>query len=286
MGGTRFLGVHVVEELLRAGHEVTLFHRGSRTPNWERPVDHVWVTATSPPDLAQLTRLTFDAVLDLSAYTRAQTALLLRGAARRAAVGAHLDRERLPARSHCCPGPRTRLTGRTRCGVPTRWRRSAASWRCASGVPAPLSTSGHPAAAGARARQLHRPGGVRAQPAARRRADPAPRRRPGRPPVRLDPPRRARARPRGRARRRGLPRLQRRLPPLRHLAGGIRAGVRRGVRDDSPPAHRRRRRRPARTWRSSTAWTACSRSATRTPSPTCPRPTRPDCSNRFSRCTT
>lgn len=77
MGGTRFLGVHVVEELLRAGHEVTVFHRGSRTPNWERPVQHVIGDRNAPQDLAQLSSLPLDAVLDLSAYNRAQTELLL-----------------------------------------------------------------------------------------------------------------------------------------------------------------------------------------------------------------
>lgn len=78
MGGTRFLGVHVVENLLRAGHDVTLFHRGSRTPTWDRPVDHVVGDRNATTDLAQLTRMNFDAVLDLSAYTHAQTASLLK----------------------------------------------------------------------------------------------------------------------------------------------------------------------------------------------------------------
>jgi nucleoside-diphosphate-sugar epimerase len=67
MGGTRFLGVHVVGELLRAGHEVTVFHRGSRTPTWERPVKHVVGDRNAPQDLTQLLGLQLDAVLDLSA---------------------------------------------------------------------------------------------------------------------------------------------------------------------------------------------------------------------------
>ena len=53
MGGTRFLGVHVVENLLRAGHDVTLFHRGSRTPVWDRPVDHVVGDRNVTTDLAR-----------------------------------------------------------------------------------------------------------------------------------------------------------------------------------------------------------------------------------------
>ena len=77
MGGTRFLGVEVVEALLRAGHEVTIFHRGSRTPAWTGPVGQVIGDRTVPADLARLARLEVDAILDMSAYTRAQTEMLL-----------------------------------------------------------------------------------------------------------------------------------------------------------------------------------------------------------------
>ena len=77
MGGTRFLGVEVVEQLLGAGHDVTVFHRGSRTPQWSRPVTHVHGDRTVPADLAALADLHVDAVLDLSAYMQTQTELLL-----------------------------------------------------------------------------------------------------------------------------------------------------------------------------------------------------------------
>jgi 2'-hydroxyisoflavone reductase len=77
MGGTRFLGVEVVEALLRAGHEVTIFHRGSRNPAWTGPVGQVIGDRTVPADLARLARLEVDAILDMSAYTRAQTEMLL-----------------------------------------------------------------------------------------------------------------------------------------------------------------------------------------------------------------
>ena len=49
MGGTRFLGVETVEALLRAGHDVTIFHRGSRTPKWSAPVDQVLGPRPSRP---------------------------------------------------------------------------------------------------------------------------------------------------------------------------------------------------------------------------------------------
>ena len=41
MGGTRFVGVETVETLLRDGHDVTVFHRGSRHPAWSAPVREV-----------------------------------------------------------------------------------------------------------------------------------------------------------------------------------------------------------------------------------------------------
>ena len=77
MGGTRFVGVETVETLLRDGHDVTVFHRGSRRPAWSAPVREVLGDRTVPGDLAPLAALDVDAVLDLSAYTRAQTSLLL-----------------------------------------------------------------------------------------------------------------------------------------------------------------------------------------------------------------
>jgi nucleoside-diphosphate-sugar epimerase len=77
MGGTRFLGVEVVDALLRAGHDVTVFHRGSREPVWYRPVVQVIGDRTVPADLAPLATAGFDAVVDLSAYRAAQTELLL-----------------------------------------------------------------------------------------------------------------------------------------------------------------------------------------------------------------
>jgi len=77
MGGTRFLGVQAVAALLEHGHEVTVFHRGSRRPRWRAPVGEVLGDRTVRDDLKPLAALDADAVLDLSAYTRAQTAALL-----------------------------------------------------------------------------------------------------------------------------------------------------------------------------------------------------------------
>jgi nucleoside-diphosphate-sugar epimerase len=77
MGGTRFLGIATVEALLAAGHEVTIFHRGSRAITWSGPVAEILGDRTSVDDLSALAALEIDAVLDMSAYSRFQTELLL-----------------------------------------------------------------------------------------------------------------------------------------------------------------------------------------------------------------
>lgn len=77
MGGTRFLGVATVEALLRSGHEVTIFHRGSRQPQWSQPVEQIIGDRTVIDDLEPLRQLEVEVILDLSAYTTDQTSMLL-----------------------------------------------------------------------------------------------------------------------------------------------------------------------------------------------------------------
>ena len=85
LGGTVFLGRHVVETLLARGHEVTLFHRGKRGlelfPNAER------VLGDRATDLDRLPAgVSWDAVVDTSTslpgYVRTSAAALRERAAR------------------------------------------------------------------------------------------------------------------------------------------------------------------------------------------------------------
>ncbi len=64
IGGTRFVGRHVVEAALRRGHEVTLVHRTATDlfPGAEH------VLADRDGDLAALVGRTFDATVDMCAY--------------------------------------------------------------------------------------------------------------------------------------------------------------------------------------------------------------------------
>jgi 2'-hydroxyisoflavone reductase len=69
IGGTQFIGRHVVEKLLAANHEVTLFNRGKTGPTVFPDVPLILADRTSNelPNLKPL-RQNWDAVIDLCAY--------------------------------------------------------------------------------------------------------------------------------------------------------------------------------------------------------------------------
>ena len=66
LGGTRFLGRHLVNEALDRGHQVTLFHRGVHPAPAEWPVDIIQGDRTK--DLALLKGRKWDCVIDTSGY--------------------------------------------------------------------------------------------------------------------------------------------------------------------------------------------------------------------------
>ncbi|MFO1337484.1 MAG: NAD-dependent epimerase/dehydratase family protein [Burkholderiaceae bacterium] len=70
LGGTRFLGRHVAEQALAAGHALTLLHRGRSAPALFPQARH-WL-ADRDGDLSLLEREHFDAVIDTSAYVPRQ----------------------------------------------------------------------------------------------------------------------------------------------------------------------------------------------------------------------
>ncbi|HPG79301.1 MAG TPA: NAD-dependent epimerase/dehydratase family protein [Piscinibacter sp.] len=85
LGGTVFLGRHVVAQALAAGHEVTLLHRGRRGVGLF-PAARALI-GDRDGDLSALDGLQFDAVIDCSGYTDAQ---LSRSTAALAAVPRYL----------------------------------------------------------------------------------------------------------------------------------------------------------------------------------------------------
>jgi 2'-hydroxyisoflavone reductase len=72
LGGTVFLGRHVVEAALAAGHRVTIFNRGRRIVAWPGPVEAL--VGDRDGDTSALRGRTFDAVIDCSGYRPAQIA--------------------------------------------------------------------------------------------------------------------------------------------------------------------------------------------------------------------
>lgn len=66
LGGTRFLGRHLVCEALSRGHQVTLFHRGLHPAPEEWPVEVIRGDRTK--DLNSLEEGTWDLVIDTSGY--------------------------------------------------------------------------------------------------------------------------------------------------------------------------------------------------------------------------
>ena len=71
LGGTRFLGRHLVDAAIAAGHDVTIFTRGVTASPWTAPpVEHL-VGDRDPrngPGLAALAAGEWDAAIDLSGY--------------------------------------------------------------------------------------------------------------------------------------------------------------------------------------------------------------------------
>src|SRR6266581_316358 len=70
LGGTVFLGRHVVESALAGGHSVTLFNRGRHNPNLFPKVSKL--RGDRDGDLSALGGRFFDAVIDTSTYPPAQ----------------------------------------------------------------------------------------------------------------------------------------------------------------------------------------------------------------------
>jgi 2'-hydroxyisoflavone reductase len=66
LGGTRFLGRHMVDAALAQGHEVVLFNRGQTNPNLYRQLERV--TGDRDGGLAALEGRSFDGVIDTSGY--------------------------------------------------------------------------------------------------------------------------------------------------------------------------------------------------------------------------
>jgi nucleoside-diphosphate-sugar epimerase len=95
IGGTRFIGPRVAEQLLTGGHEVTLFHRGQTEAELPATVNHLYGDSR---DLASFTSqfksLAPDVVVDMICYNEREASALMqrfKGIARRVVVASSMD---------------------------------------------------------------------------------------------------------------------------------------------------------------------------------------------------
>ncbi len=66
IGGTRFLGRHLVEAALARGHQVTLFNRGQTNPDIFPEIETI--IGDRETDLEELTGHRWEAVIDTCGY--------------------------------------------------------------------------------------------------------------------------------------------------------------------------------------------------------------------------
>ena len=76
IGGTRFQGRYLVNELLSAGHTVTVFHRGSHFIDPRKGLIDMIGDRNKPADVAKLANHRFDACIDTCAYFPKQVSIL------------------------------------------------------------------------------------------------------------------------------------------------------------------------------------------------------------------
>lgn len=73
IGATGFIGLHVVRQLMRQGHQIALFHRGNTTASEQESLASFYGTRNELPTFkAEFERFAPDVVLDLIPYTETQ----------------------------------------------------------------------------------------------------------------------------------------------------------------------------------------------------------------------
>lgn len=78
IGGTRFQGRYLVDQLISHGHKVTVFHRGNHPANFPVEVEVIHGDRNIREDLQKLQTKSFDWLVDTCAYVPSQCDLVLK----------------------------------------------------------------------------------------------------------------------------------------------------------------------------------------------------------------
>ena len=71
IGGTRYLGKLLVQNLLNEGHDVSIISRGNQQPNWWNQIKHIKADRSNKIELESgLKGMEFDWVFDSQAYRK------------------------------------------------------------------------------------------------------------------------------------------------------------------------------------------------------------------------
>src|SRR5689334_16397450 len=109
IGGTRFTGPFIVHALARAGHDVTVFHRGQHAAELPASVKQIQGDRRDHSAFAKLREFSPGIVIDMVAFTQEDAESLVRtfrGVARRIIVPSSADVYRAYGRLHRTePGP-------------------------------------------------------------------------------------------------------------------------------------------------------------------------------------
>lgn len=102
IGGTQFVGRHIVEMALATGDDLTLFHRGQTNPGLFAEAEHRLGDRNS--DLSALADGDWDATIDCTAYVPRQVRSLARALDGRGGRYVHISSVHAYAPATSCPG--------------------------------------------------------------------------------------------------------------------------------------------------------------------------------------
>ena len=105
IGGTRFVGYHLVWRLLAAGHQVTIMNRGTRPDPFGDAVERLRADRSTPSFDAVMSGRRFDAVVDFAVYTASDAHGAVRALRDRTGHYVFISTGQVYLVRHGCPTP-------------------------------------------------------------------------------------------------------------------------------------------------------------------------------------